>query len=340
MAVRKRVWRNSDGSQGEAWIVEYRDRGGKPHIKSFKRRRDAESYHATVGVAVRTGVHVPDSQSIMVAEAAQLWLASGEAAGLERATLDSYRTHVEFHIVPLLGSVKLSQLSVPMVRGFEDALRKDRSPAMVRKAVGSLGAILAEAQDRGLVAHNVLRGLRPRRRGQQARVDKRKGKFKIGVDIPSPEEIRRLIAHLDPRWRPLLLTAIFSGLRSSELRGLRWADVDLKRGEIHVRQRADCYRTIGRLKSEAGERTVPLPPMVVNTLREHRVACPKGNRISSSRPAPATSRATATSSPAGSFRCKSPPASSPSPARRNTPACTACGTSMRHGASIAASTAA
>ena len=214
----------------------------------------------------------------MVAEAAQLWLASGEAAGLERATLDSYRTHVEFHIVPLLGSVKLSQLSVPMVRGFEDALRKDRSPAMVRKAVGSLGAILAEAQDRGLVAHNVLRGLRPRRRGQQARVDKRKGKFKIGVDIPSPEEIRRLIAHLDPRWRPLLLTAIFSGLRSSELRGLRWADVDLKRGEIHVRQRADCYRTIGRLKSEAGERTVPLPPMVVNTLREHRVACPKGEQ--------------------------------------------------------------
>ena len=43
-----------------------------------------------------------------------------------------------------------------------------------------------------------------------------------------------------------------------------------------MRQRADCYSTIGRLKSESGERTVPLPPMVVNTIREHRVACPKG----------------------------------------------------------------
>ena len=142
-------------------VTSYTDQSGKRRIKSFKRRRDAESYHATVAVAVRTGVHVPDSQSIMVAEAGQLWLAGCEAAGLERSTLDSYRQHVELHIVPLLRAVKLSQLSVPMVRGFEDALRKDRSPAMVRKAIGSLGAILADAQDRGLVAQNVLRGLRP-----------------------------------------------------------------------------------------------------------------------------------------------------------------------------------
>ena len=59
-------------------------------------------------------------------------------------------------------------------------------------------------------------------------------------------------------------------------------DVDLKRGELHVRQRADRYDKIGRPKSEAGERTVPLPPMVVNALREHRLACPKGELGSSS----------------------------------------------------------
>ena len=79
------------------------------------------------------------------------------------------------------------------------------------------------------------------------------------------------------RWRPLLLTAIFTGLRASELRGLKWADVDLKRNEIHVRQRADRYGKIGRTKSEAGERTVPLLPMVVNVLREHRLACTNGS---------------------------------------------------------------
>jgi len=43
-----------------------------------------------------------------------------------------------------------------------------------------------------------------------------------------------------------------------------------------VRQRADRYAAIGKPKSESGERTVPLTPMVLNTLREWKLACPKG----------------------------------------------------------------
>jgi integrase len=81
---------------------------------------------------------------------------------------------------------------------------------------------------------------------------------------------------LSGRWRPLVLTATFTGLRASELRGLRWVDVDLRRGEIHVRQRADRFNAIGRPKSEAGERTVPMPPMLIGTLREWKPVCPKG----------------------------------------------------------------
>src|SRR5215831_17068654 len=73
-----------------------------------------------------------------------------------------------------------------------------------------------------------------------------------------------------------LIVAIFTGLRSSELRGLRWDDVDLEAKELHVRQRADRYNVMGKPKSEAGERVIPLGPMVVNTLREWRLARPMG----------------------------------------------------------------
>jgi integrase len=85
-----------------------------------------------------------------------------------------------------------------------------------------------------------------------------------------------MAAAVSDRWRPLLLTAIFTGLRASELRGLRWSDVDFKKGELHVRQRADRYQEIGQPKSEAGERTVPIPPGVLQLLREWRLACPRG----------------------------------------------------------------
>ena len=259
-------------------MVNYTDQRGRRHLKTFDRRKDADAYHATVMVDVRQGTHLPDSESVTVAHAGKLWLESGDGAGLERTTLDSYRQHLEFHIIPLLGAVKLSQLTVPMVRHFEDKLRVKRSPAMVRKALGSLSAILADAQERGLVSQNVVRGLRSRRlRGKDRRAEKRqRGKLRIGVDIPSPNEIRAIVGRLDGRWRPLLLTAIFAGLRASELRGLRWIDVDLKRNELHVRQRADYYRKIGPPKSEAGERTVPIPPMLANTLREWKLTCPKG----------------------------------------------------------------
>jgi integrase len=279
MSVRKREWVNPKGEAREAWVVDYVDGSGQRRNKNFQRKRDADAYANRVNAEVRAGIHTPDSTSLTIAEAGQLWLQSSENLGLERTTLDFYRQHLNFHIVPLIGNTRLSQMTVPLVRAFEDKLRTDRSPAMVRKVLGSLSAILSDAQERGLVAQNVVRGLRGRRkRGRERRADKRqKGKLKPGVDIPTPDEIRAWLPHLDGQWRPLFLTAIFTGLRASELRGLRWADVDIKRSELHVRQRIDKFNKAGALKSESSERVVPLPPMLLSVLRAWRLACPKGS---------------------------------------------------------------
>src|SRR5262249_2658272 len=278
MSVRRRQWISPSGETKEAWIVDYRDQHGTRHIKTFERKRDADAHHAIVGVAVRAGTHTADSKSITVAKAAELWLESCDAAGLERTTLAAYRLPVALTTAPVLGALRPSQLTVPLVRGFEDRLRRDgRSPAMVRFARRSLGALLADAQERGLVAQNVVYSMRKHRRSTRVEGN---GKLGIGVDIPTPDEMRTIVAKLPhipdaARWRPLLLTAIFTGLRASELRGLRWSDVDLRGGELHVRQRADRYGTIGPPKSAAGKRTVPLPPMLVAALREHCLASPK-----------------------------------------------------------------
>jgi integrase len=276
MSVRKRIWKGPGGEPREAWVVDYADQHGDRHLKTFAKKRDADAHHAIVGVAVRAGVHTADSKSITVTKAAELWLESCEAAGLERATIAAYRQHADLHITPILGSLRLSQLTVPLVRGFEDRLQRDgRSPAMVRNVRRSLGGILADAQERGLVAQNVVYSLRKNRHSRRADGN---GKLKAGINIPAPAEMRTIVGKLNPaagRYRVLLLTAIFTGLRASELRGLRWDDVDLKRGEVHVRQRADRYGQIGRPKSDAGERTVPLPPMVIAALREHRLASPR-----------------------------------------------------------------
>src|SRR5215475_6756837 len=142
VSVRKRTWKSPSGEPKEAWVVDYVDQHGERHIKTFARKRDADAHHAVVGVAVRAGTHTADSRSITVAKAAELWLESCEAAGLERTTITAYRQHAELHIIPVLGALRLAQLTVPLVRGFEDRLRRDgRSAVMVQKARRSLGAL-------------------------------------------------------------------------------------------------------------------------------------------------------------------------------------------------------
>ncbi|MBO6901188.1 MAG: site-specific integrase [Rhizobiaceae bacterium] len=278
MSVRKRTWTTSRGVEKTAWVVDYIDVKGTRRLRTFAKKKDADVFAATAAVEVREGVHVADRDTVTVSKAGALWIATGEATELERSTINQRRRHLKYHIEPFVGGTLLSKVTVPFIRSYEDTLRAEgRSPAMIKKAVSSLGSIFADAQERGLATRNPVRDIRDRRRSDRRQERRQKRKLVVGEDIPTREEVKALIAALSGRWRPLLLTAIFAGLRSSELRGLRWQDIDLEARALHVRQRADEFGEIGRPKSEAGERTIPVPPIVVNALREWKLACPKGD---------------------------------------------------------------
>jgi integrase len=269
MAVRKRQWRTPNGAIREAWIAEYADGNGVRRARQFARKKDADAFYSQANVAVQQGIHTVASTSPTVASAAADWLRYIEGEGREQATLAHYQQHVTYHINPRLGREKLASLTTPRINAFRDDLLSHLSRALSRKVLTSLKGILSDAQRRGNVAQNVARdvkiGIDPRGKHQ----------LEVGRDIPTPEEMKRILAvTAGNAYRPLLITAIFTGLRASELRGLPWRNADLERGEIHVRQRADRYNKIGPPKSKAGRRTLPLGPMVVNTLRAWKLACP------------------------------------------------------------------
>jgi integrase len=267
MAVRKRSWTTPRGLRKEAWIVDYFDATGTRRIETFARKKDADARSAEIAVDIRRGVHTAARTSPSVAEAAEDWIAYVELEGRERATVKGYREHVDLHINARLGRVKLAALTTPRINAFRDELLVTGSRLLARKVLTSLKSLLKDAQRRGNVAQNVALGV-------SIGVDQRgRRKLQIGVDIPTRDEVRLILGAVKPRWRAILITAVFTGLRASELRGLRWDDVDLKRGELHVRQRADRYNVIGKPKSRAGSRTIPLGPMVVNTLRESKLRC-------------------------------------------------------------------
>jgi integrase len=275
MSVRKRTW-STNGVEKTGWQADYVDAAGKRRRKMFERKKEADAFLLTAKGEVSQGVHVADSASATVTQAGKLWLARITASDLERSTVQDYERLVRLHINPLIGSLKLTALTAPRLRAFTDELRETgRSASLVRRILTTLGTLLADAQDRGLVVRNAVRDMSGRRSSETRSEKRQKGKLKIGEDIPINADIKALVAVLGGRWRPLILTAIFTGLRASELRGLRWKDVDFDRNEIRVHQRADRFNHIGKPKSEAGERTVPCPPLVINTLREWKLACPK-----------------------------------------------------------------
>jgi integrase len=222
----------------------------------------------TARAQVERGTFTADSASITVAKAADLWLARCERDNLEQSTMVGYRSHVTYHINPLLGSLKLSRLTAPRVQEFVDELLTGgRSRALTKKVVGSMSMLISEAQRRGLTSYNPVREVR-------VRLPKRE---KTRPEMPTHEELRAMLAAAVGRWRPLIVTLVFTGLRGSEARGLRWANVGLDERVLRVRERVDQWNQFGPPKSAAGTRDIPLAPIVVNTLREWKLACPKGD---------------------------------------------------------------
>jgi integrase len=279
MSVRKKILQQIDpetGTPQEAtwWIADYADGSGRRHQVRFKHKRDAVAHEEKSKVAVRDGKYIVVAD-VTVADAARLWMSRCEANGMrhrgpvERATLLQYRQHVDLHILPRIGKAKLPKLTRQAIEGFRDALLADpaMSRVMARKVMVSLKSIL-KANSCGHLAGDVTIGTDARAKPQ----------LEIGRDIPTPGEISRLIAATAPdaRFHALLRVAALCGLRASELRGLRWSDVDFKAGELHVRQRADRYGAIGSPKTKESQRKVPLSPETMTALKTWKLACPKG----------------------------------------------------------------
>ena len=267
MAVYKRTRPNAKGEL--RWVAPYRDQHGKRHNKTFTTKRAAEAWLLRARGEVRDGMHTPEANSITVAQAIEIWLDRGEREGLERHTLLNYRTVARLHIEPLVGGLKLAQLTAPRTVEYRDELLQTRSRRTAQEALSYFKMIVREMQRRGLVAHNAAEPVRIATRSRDRKL------LAIGRDVPSKEEVRMLLDASPARWRPLLLTAVLTGMRMSELRGLTWECVDLDSGTIEVCQKADRWTALGSPKSAAGRRTIPMVEELAGCLREWRLACPR-----------------------------------------------------------------
>jgi len=91
-------------------------------------------------------------------------------------------------------------------------------------------------------------------------------------DVLTGAEIKMLVDNLPLRERTLVLLAASTGLRQSELFGLKWRDVDFEHGELNVIRSIVCGIE-GRCKTESSQKPIPMHPQLAASLNEWRRHC-------------------------------------------------------------------
>jgi integrase len=101
---------------------------------------------------------------------------------------------------------------------------------------------------------------------------RRSAKRRRAPTVLMPAEIKALMDNLGIRERTLVLLAISTGLRQSELFGLKWSDIDFDQGTMNV-TRSIVYGVVGSCKTESSQKPIPVHPLLADALSEWRRLC-------------------------------------------------------------------
>lgn len=205
-------------------------------------------------------VHVSDASEAPTVDAfISEWLDA--QVHLRRGSRRAYLSRVQNHVSPLIGNMRVDDVSDGAMRAFVVALRKRVAPTTASNVLALVRAALDEACAQGFLPRNPARSLP---RAMRSGLVTRPGR------ILSSVEIRSLLDAVDSDgWeRSLFLTMLFAGLRSGEVRGLHWSDLDFRAGRIRVRRQA-VGADVGPLKTPMSERDVVLHSCLSAQLREY-----------------------------------------------------------------------
>lgn len=262
-------------------------RGGKrqpDEVKAFRTRREAADWLADRHKEARSNPGYDSARGRtlfpdLVADWQRInW---GRLAPKSRAR---YEQVLREHLTPEFGCAEVAEITREWVRDFLAGLINARKTVTAedgtetevpRYAVGTvlkvrttLSAIMSEAVERGMVTANPCHGIKGLPKDEPRK-----------MLFLTANEVSGLAEAIDPRYRVLIYTAAYTGLRAGELHALRRKDVDLMRGRLHVSRALKEWRngtpTFGKTKTEKS-RGVDLPPFLVQMLTEHLASAPGG----------------------------------------------------------------
>jgi integrase len=238
---------------------------GKATRKAFygKTRQEAARKLNEALTAKEQGTLVTDARQTLGAFLTG-WLEDSVKPSVRPKTYTSYEYICRLHIIPSLGRQPLVKLAPVHVQGWMKEKREaGLSPRTVAYGRVVLRRALGQALKWGMVARNVASLVDPPRT------------TKAEIQPLTPTQARAFLETVQGhRLEALFTVAIALGLREGEALGLSWTDVDLTARTLTVRrqlQRIDKRLQLVEPKTEKSRRTIIMPNVVVERLRDHRV---------------------------------------------------------------------
>lgn len=242
--------------------VRWRDADGVEHGVTLRRHKEALQHKSDVESEASRGIYRDPAAGRQPFE--QFLAATLESdLRLSRATRALYETQARLYVLPALGSRPLAGIRPADIRGlYSDLAKQGKGAATIEVVHRLISKVLAQAFSDGIIAAN------PASKSPPPRPVRKPPR------ILSPDEIERLADAIRPaRYRALILTAAYTGLRFGELAALRESRVheDLDPPRLEVVEALS--ETRGRLQfgpTKTGTaRTVPIPRFLAEEILDH-----------------------------------------------------------------------
>jgi len=205
---------------------------------------------------------LPTTTKTTVSEYLKFWIENVSRAAV--STKDRYQQDIRTKINPLIGKVKLQQLTALHIDSvISTASGNGSSPSSQQKIFAVLSKSLNDAVKRDLIGFN------PCAKSDKPRL--RKSKHTIWTADQSQAFLKHVAGH---RWFALLTLAMFTGMRQGESLALFWSDIDWTKNEIQISRTLTDNKgkaVIGEVpKTDGGNRAIIVPPYVMDALDKHR----------------------------------------------------------------------
>jgi integrase len=247
-------------SNGRAvYDVRLRDPAGRVYTRTFRTKRDAETYRARELADRSRGIWLnPLHAATPFCELARSWLSANPAKRPSAWARDE--VIVRLHLLPELGDRPIASIAPADVQRLIAAWSARQAPRTVRRQYGVLRAIFRMAVDADLLLRSPCRGIKL---PAAAHVDRH---------IVTADELAALSEALGPDYGPLAYLGAVLGLRWGECAGLRVGRLDFLRSTLSVAEQLSRgphgARVGGPPKSQAGRRTLTVPEPLMAMLAE------------------------------------------------------------------------